>query len=151
MQRSLISFFLRAAYWKIFNQYNQDNDHNVFVTGNLARLAYPHPRWPSIFENQTTHCWFQMGCFMKHYFECRIWSSSWKWPQRRMKNSTVAPIDLLLVEALFGDDQSGDEELCQANPSHSHDLRQHCDQVWKLLSCLKMWYISSATNILMCI
>ena len=60
-----------------------------------------------------------------------------------MKNSTyrsscwINVDEPILVEALFGDDQIGDEELCQANPSHSHDLRQHCDQVWKLLSCDK--------------
>ena len=38
-------------------------------------------------------------------------------------------------KALFGDDQNRDEELCQADPTHCHDLRQYCDQVWKLTVC----------------
>ena len=38
------------------------------------------------------------------------------------------------AQALFGDDQRGDEELCQADPADGHDLCQHCDQVEHLLT-----------------
>ena len=74
------------------------------MSGSLARLAYPHPRYYPTFL--------------------------------RIKGvlSTIILFTLLHLakKALFGDDQNGDEEFCRAYPAHSHDLRQHCDQVRKL-------------------